>query len=115
MLVWQFWAGTALQSSDRFIASCKSWSDFWDRTIKLSKTQKGGAFERLTQLYLQTEPEYQTELQHVWLLREVPADIGRRLNLPGPDEGIDLVARTRRGEYWAIQAKFRSQRDRPLD
>jgi predicted helicase len=66
------------------------------------------------QLYLQTAPEYRTELQHVWLLREVPPDIRRRLNLPNPDEGIDLIARTRRGEYWAIQSKFRSQRDRPL-
>ena len=72
-------------------------------------------FERLTQLYLQTTPEYRTELQHVWLLREVPADIRRRLNLPGPDEGIDLIACTRRGEYWAIQSKFRSQRDIPLN
>jgi predicted helicase len=47
-------------------------------------------------------------------LPEVPADIRRRLNLPGSDEGIDLIARTRRGEYWAIQSKFRSQRDKRL-
>ena len=103
-------------SPDRFIASCKSWDDFWERTKKLpSDAEKGAAFERLTQLYLQTAPEYRTKLQHVWLLREVPADIRRRLNLPGPDEGIDLIARTRRGEYWAIQSKFRSQRDKPLN
>ena len=102
--------------SDRFIASCKSWDDFWDRTRALStEIEKGSAFERLTQLYLQTAPEYRTKLEHVWLLREVPADIRRRLNLPGPDEGIDLLARTRRGEYWAIQTKFRSQRDKPLN
>ena len=103
-------------SPDRFIAACKSWEDFWDRTRALSsETEKGNAFERLTQLYLQTAPEYRTKLKDVWLLREVPADIRRRLNLPGPDEGIDLLARTRRGEYWAIQAKFRSQRDKPLN
>ena len=82
-------------SPDRFIASCKSWDDFWDRARKLSDTEKGIAFERLTQLYLQTAPEYRTKLQHVWLLRDVPADIRRQLNLPGPDEGIDLIARTR--------------------
>jgi predicted helicase len=82
---------------------------------KLSnETEKGTAFERLTQLYLQTAPEYRTKLQHVWLLRDVPVDIRRRLNLPAPDEGIDLIARTRSGEYWAIQSKFRSQRDKPL-
>jgi superfamily II DNA or RNA helicase len=99
---------------DRYIASCASWSDFWDRTRKLSNTEKGIVFERLTQLYLQTAPEYRTELQDVWLLRDVPVVIRRRLNLPGSDEGIDLIARTRRGEYWAIQSKFRSQRDKPL-
>src|SRR5262249_21939042 len=66
------------------------------------------------QLYLQTTPEYRTELQHVWLLREVSPDIRTRINLPFRDEGVDLIARTRRGEYWAIQAKFRS-RDLPLN
>ena len=101
---------------DRFIASCKSWDDLYAHTKKLpAGSEKGAIFERLTQLYLQTTPEYRAELRHVWLLREVPADIRRRLNLPGPDEGIDLIARTRHGEYWAIQSKFRSQRDKPLN
>jgi superfamily II DNA or RNA helicase len=102
-------------AADRFIASCGSWDDFWDRAKKLSEAEKGIAFERLTQLYLKTAPEYRTKLQDVWLLREVPVDVRRRLNLPGPrDEGIDLLARTRQGKYWAIQAKFRSQPDKPL-
>ena len=105
-----------MPNPDRFIASCTSWGDFYERTKKLSAGgEKGAVFERLTQLYLQTTPEYRTELQHVWLLREVPADIRKRLNLPGLDEGIDLIACTRRGEYWAIQSKFRSQRDVPLN
>jgi len=72
-------------------------------------------FERLTQLYLQTTPEYQTELRHVWTLREVPPDVRRKLDLPSRDEGIDLIACTRHREYWAIQSKFRSQRDKPLN
>jgi hypothetical protein len=101
---------------DRFIASCTSWDDFYERTKLLATLgAKGAVFERLTQLYLQTTPEYCTETQHVWLLREVPADIRKRRNPPGPDEGIDLIARTRRGQYWAIQTKFRSQRDTPLN
>jgi superfamily II DNA or RNA helicase len=103
-------------NTNRFIASCTSWNDFYERTKALrTHGEKGAVFERLTQLYLQTTPEYRTELQHVWLLRDVPPDIRKRLNLPGPDEGIDLIARTRRGEYWAIQTKFRSQRDKPLN
>jgi superfamily II DNA or RNA helicase len=103
-----------MRSPDRLITSCKSWDDFWERLSKRSNIEKGIGFERLTQLYLQTAPEYRTKLQNVWLLRDVPPDIRRRLNLPGPDEGIDLIARTRSGEIWAIQSKFRSQRDKPL-
>jgi superfamily II DNA or RNA helicase len=101
---------------DRFIASCASWGDFWERTKKLpTDGEKGAAFERLTQLYLQTAPEYRTELKHIWILRDVPPDVRRRLELPSNDEGIDLIACTRRGEYWAIQSKFRSQHDKALN
>jgi superfamily II DNA or RNA helicase len=101
-----------MPSPDRFIAACKSWNEFFQQVKALPN--RGFVFERLTQLYLQTAPEYKTELQHVWLLREVPADIRKRLNLPAPDEGIDLIACTRRGEYWAIQSKFLSQSDKAL-
>jgi predicted helicase len=101
---------------DRFIASCSSWADFWQRAKELpTEAEKGAVFERLTQLYLQTTPEYQTELRHVWTLREVPPAVRRRLDLPPLDEGIDLIACTRHGQYWAIQSKFRSQRDKPLN
>ena len=106
--------GYVMNRVDRFIASCPSWEDFWQRTRQLSDAEMGRAFERLVQLYLQTEPEYRTILRHVWTLREVPAQVRKLLVLPHPDEGIDLIARTRHGEYWAIQSKFRSQRDKPL-
>jgi len=100
---------------DRFIASCASWTEFWEGAKRLSSTsEKGVVFERLTQLYLQTVPEYQSELAHIWTLREVPPDVRKFLALPTLDEGIDLIARTCHGKYWAIQSKFRSQRDKLL-
>ena len=108
-------AGDLMNRVDRFIASCPSWEDFWQRTRQLSKAEMGRAFERLVQLYLQTEPEYRTILRQVWLLREVPPDVCKRLDLPSRDEGIDLIACTNHGEYWAIQSKFRSQRYKPLN
>ena len=76
--------------------------------------KKGDAFERLTQLYLQVDPTYRSRLRHVWLLEDVPATVHDRLRLPGPDEGIDLIAQERDGTYWAIQAKFRSDKDASL-
>jgi len=46
-------------SPDCFIASCKSWRDFYERVKALcSDREKGLVFERITQLYLQTAPEY---------------------------------------------------------
>ena len=100
---------------DRFIASCASWSEFWEGTKRLSSiSEKGAVFERLTQLYLQTVPEYQSELAHIWTLHEVPPQVRKLLALPALDEGIDFIAQTRHGKYWAIQSKFRSQNDKPL-
>jgi predicted helicase len=113
-----FFQGNRMHRPDRFIASCASWSEFCEGTKRLSSNkEKGDAFERLTQIFLQTVPEYQSELAHVWTLREVPPDVCKFLSLPPPaegDEGIDLIAETRHGKYWAIQSKFRSQHDKPL-
>jgi predicted helicase len=96
---------------DRFISTCVSWDEFWEGTKKLSTAEKGSAFERITQLYLQTTPEYLAELESVWTITEVPPAVRKLLDLPLLDEGIDFIARTRHGKYWAIQSKFRSQYD----
>jgi hypothetical protein len=89
---------------DRFIAACNSWSEFWERAKKLpSKSEKGAVFERLTQLYLQ-----------ITTIRDVPPNVRRLLDLPTLDEGIDFIARTRQGKYWAIQSKFLSLHDKPF-
>ena len=95
-----------MNRTDRYILSCPTWDEFYRRTGSLSEADKGRIFERLVQLYLQTAPEYRTILQDVWLLRDVPPKLRKKLKLPLSDEGIDLIARTRRGEYWAVQAKF---------
>jgi hypothetical protein len=68
-----------MRRPDRLIASCASWNEFWEGTKKLSSTsEKGVVFERLTQLYLQTAPEYRSELAHIWkLAEEPPPSLGR--------------------------------------
>ncbi|KAA8976139.1 type ISP restriction/modification enzyme [Halospina sp. K52047b] len=59
----------------------------------------GNRFERLIRNYLLTDPQYANELTDVWLWSEWPQNWGQ-------DVGIDLVARTHTGDYWAIQCKF---------
>jgi len=103
------------KSPNTIIAKCASWSQFVQAVSFFSAKDKGDAFERLTQLYLQTKPEYQTSLKEVWRLADVPGRVRRKLpNLPKSDEGIDLVAETRTGEFWAVQCKYKGDKDTAL-
>lgn len=65
-----------------------------------TEREKGTDFERLMKLWFMTDPRY-SELEKVWLWEEFPA----RKEFGGKDLGIDLVARTEYGDYWAIQSK----------
>ncbi|MFN0187991.1 MAG: DEAD/DEAH box helicase family protein, partial [Bacteroidia bacterium] len=71
------------------------------RKISFSEKDKGDRFERLMQTYLQTDPKYAFRFKKVWLWNEFPgkSDLGMF------DTGIDLVALTHEGDYWAIQCK----------
>ena len=92
-----------------FLSKCRSWEQFVAHAGELETAkQKGDLFEELVRLYLSTCPEYKTQLSDVWLLADVPRNVARKLNLPKADEGIDLIAKTRSGYFWAIQAKYRS-------
>ena len=71
------------------------------RKYARSERDKGDQFERLMQAYLQTDPRYADLFTHVWLWNDFPA----RRDFGGKDTGIDLVARTTSGGYWAIQCK----------
>lgn len=75
------------------------------RKFSFSERDKGARFERLMQAYLQTEPIYAGRFKHVWLWEEFPY----RKDFGGKDTGIDLVAQTHVGDYWAIQCKCYSE------
>lgn len=96
------------------LKGCRSWADLQRRWRPLPKKQKGDLFEELTKHYLCLEPEYASKLKFVWLLREVPVSLAKRLKLPSSDQGIDLVAQTKDGEYWAIQSKYRQESDQSI-
>ena len=71
------------------------------RKISFSEKDKGYRFERLMQAYLQTDPLYASRFSNVWLWNDFPS----RKDFGGNDTGIDLVALTHTGDYWAIQCK----------
>lgn len=71
------------------------------RQEAFSERDKGYRFERLMQAYLKTTTLYANLFEEVWLWTEFPFHD----QFGGKDTGIDLVARTVEGEYWAIQCK----------
>lgn len=71
------------------------------REYSFSERDKGDRFERLMQSYLQTDPKYASALKYVWMWNEFPG----KKDFGGKDTGIDLVAMTFEGDYWAIQCK----------
>jgi predicted helicase len=81
----------------------KSFDDILDLFRKESETEreKGKNFEKLIQRWFLSDPRYAHVVTTVWLWRDFPskADFGTK------DLGIDLVAKTDQGEYWAIQCK----------
>ena len=71
------------------------------RKHSFSERDKGDRFERLMQSYLLTDPKYAHLFEKVWMWEKFPG----KKDLGGNDTGIDLVALTVDGDYWAIQCK----------
>ena len=60
--------------------------------------RRGKTFERVVKRLLENAEEFRNQFKKVWLWSEYPDATGR-------DLGIDLVAETRQGTRYAIQAK----------
>lgn len=81
----------------------KTFNEILERYRKLSRSEsdKGTRFEILMKRFILTYPIYTGKFSDVWLWNEFPF----RQDFGGKDIGIDLVAKTLEGEYWAIQCK----------
>lgn len=79
-------------------------SDLLEQFEKRFGTQrdKGTAFEDLIAKYMQLDPLYANDIEKVWKWTDFPyrGNVG--------DTGIDLVAQTYFGDFWAVQCKFYS-------
>lgn len=71
------------------------------RKESFSEREKGYKFEKLIKAWFKTDSRYSNKLSEVWLWEEFPA----KKDFGGKDLGIDLVAKTDIGDYWAIQCK----------
>lgn len=73
--------------------------------LKKNNTKsKGNIFEIFCKLYLINAYDYYSD---VWLLSEVPDDVLTGLNLKRADVGIDIIAKDKYSNYYAVQCKYR--------
>jgi len=72
--------------------------EFLNYIFNISPNERGKVFELYCKWFLENDPVYASQLKKVWLWTEWPGNWGR-------DKGIDLIAETHTGEFWAIQAK----------
>jgi len=72
-------------------------SDFYN-SLDPDSLKRGKQFEHFVKWFLKADPEWATQVDHVWLWNEWP---GRW----GADCGIDLVFQHKNGDHWAVQAK----------
>ncbi len=92
-----------------------NWQDFKRRQSTLQNTTEVGIeFEKLIKIYLLNSPSYYGIFSNVWMLRDVPTKVKEYLCLPSPDKGIDLICETKKGQYWAIQAKYRTDESKKI-
>jgi superfamily II DNA or RNA helicase len=103
-------------TSKSILTKSKDWTSFKRTVDALDNKTKGDAFEDIAQHFFQIDPKYRTKLKNVWNVnkREVPSRIHRKLNLQSLDLGIDLLAETTEGEFWAIQCKYHSDQSKSL-
>ncbi len=102
---------------NKLIAKSSSWEALNNElrtNKKFTSKFQGDVFERLTQAYLLTFPQYKSVLKSVWISHEVPPRILDKLNLPRKDFGIDLIAQTKDNKFWSIQSKYRSNQEKAL-
>jgi superfamily II DNA or RNA helicase len=60
--------------------------------------RRGKQFEHFVKWFLKNDPEWEAQVEEVWLWNDYPGQWGR-------DKGIDLVFRDKNGKIWAVQAK----------
>ncbi len=71
------------------------------RQTSFTERNKGTRFERLIAAWFRTDPRFSEKLENVWMWEDFPG----RKDFGGKDIGIDLVAKTDMGDYWAVQCK----------
>jgi superfamily II DNA or RNA helicase len=89
-----------------------TFDDFYD-AVKIFKNPKdiGTMFEIFTKYLFILHPFYSNLIQDIWLYDEVPDFIIKDRNVTKKDKGIDIIIHTKTNLFYAVQCKFRNNKD----
>jgi superfamily II DNA or RNA helicase len=94
-----------------YINQINSFDDFYTITSNLTSKEKGDLFEDFTKYLFMFHPNYTNITKNIWLYKDFPINLKEKLNIPNKDEGIDLITLSQNGKYYAIQCKFRTDKN----
>jgi len=89
-----------------YLHSLTKFDEIYSITKKLTVKEKGDLFEIFVFHLFKLDPRLNGSLQDIWLYKDIPIYIIKKLQLPQKDKGIDALAIIN-DEYYAIQCKFR--------
>jgi len=92
----------------------KNFYDFYRSLKPLTSEEKGVYFEYFCKLYFELEPITKNNYKNFYLYTEVPPKLKKQINLPTKDKGIDCIAIDNNDNIFAIQVKFRSNKDKVI-
>ena len=93
------------------INKSNNYQDLHNHLSKVSNKLKGDLFEEFCILVFKFHPYYKNNTKETYLLKNIPLNILNQLNLPQNDIGIDVIIVTNDNKYYAIQVKFRNNRN----
>lgn len=97
--------------TNEIIPKLNNFSDFYGLVNGYRNKEKGDFFEYVIKYIFIFHPFYKNITKNIWLYNEIPLVISKYLNIPEKDKGIDLVLNTKDNKYFAVQCKFRSNKN----
>src|SRR5271163_908515 len=87
-------------------------TDFLKSINSFKNKEKGDILEYLSLIILKEHPYFKKKFKEVYLQKDIPNSINKKLKLPDKDKGIDLLAIDDKDVKYSVQCKYRSDTEK---
>jgi len=97
----------------KIIKQCETFDEFDNKIKDLPNDEKGKYFEYFCHLYFLFDNKWKNLIKNSWLLNNKSSDkIKQQLGIPIKDNGIDIILETYDNKYFAVQCKYRQNKNK---